>query len=38
MYTNWIALVALVVGIMKRYGMPKFNKEFLQQIMLDENL
>jgi hypothetical protein len=38
MYTNWIALAALVVGIMKRYGMPKFNKQFLQKIMLDENL
>jgi hypothetical protein len=30
MYTNWIALAALVVGVMKRYGMPKFNKAFLQ--------
>lgn len=38
MYTNWIALAALVVGVMKRYGMPRFNKAFLQQIMLDENL
>jgi hypothetical protein len=38
MYTNWIALAALAVGIVKRYGMPKFSKAFLQQIMIDENL
>lgn len=38
LYTNWIVLAALIVGIVKRYGIPKFNKEYLQRIMLDENL
>jgi hypothetical protein len=33
-----LAFGALVVGVIKRYGMPKFNKEFLQRIMFDENL
>ena len=35
--TNWLALAALASGIVKRHGLPKFNKEFLQRIMLDDN-
>ena len=38
LYTNWILLAALAVGIVKRHGIPKFNKAFLQRIMLDDNL
>lgn len=38
LYTNWIVFAALLVGIVKRNGIPKFNKEFLQKIMLDDNL
>lgn len=38
LYTNWLALGALAIGIVKRHGIPKFNKEFLQKIMMDDNL
>ena len=38
LYTNWLALAALVIGIVKRHGIPKFNKEFLQKIIIDDNL
>ena len=38
LYTNWIVAIALIVGVVKRYGIPKFNKEFLQRIMFDDNL
>jgi len=29
MYTNWLVFGALLVGIIKRFGIPKFNKEYL---------
>lgn len=38
LYTNWFALAALALGLVKRHGIPKFNKEFLQRIIFDENL
>jgi|LauGreDrversion4_2_1035121.scaffolds.fasta_scaffold485827_3 hypothetical protein len=38
LYTNWLAFSALAVGVVKRYGVPKFSKEFLQRIMFDDNL
>ena len=38
LYTNWLVFAAIVVGIVKRYGIPKFSKEFLQRIMFDDNL
>jgi Transmembrane protein 33/Nucleoporin POM33 len=38
LYTNWIVFAALAVGVVKRYGIPKFNKEYLQRIMFDDNL
>lgn len=38
LYTNWIVVIALVIGVIKRYGIPKFNKEYLQRIMFDDNL
>ncbi len=38
MYTNWIAFAGLAVGVVKKYGIPKFNKEYLQRIMFDDNL
>lgn len=38
LYTNWLALVALLIAIVKRYGIPKFSKDFLQRIMFDDNL
>ena len=38
LYTNWLVLLALAVGIIKRYGFPKFSKEYLQRIMFDDNL
>jgi len=28
-YTNWIIFAALLVGVIKRFGIPKFNKEYL---------
>jgi hypothetical protein len=28
-FTNWVAFAALAVGVVKRHGVPKFNKEFL---------
>jgi len=38
LYTNWFVFAALVFGLVKRHGLPKFNKEFLQKMMFDENL
>jgi hypothetical protein len=38
MYTNWLAFGALLVGVFKRYGIPKFNKEYIQRIIFDENV
>jgi len=38
MYTNWLALGAILVGLVKKHGIPKFNKEFVQKIIFDENL
>ena len=36
-FTNWLAFGALAVAIVKRHGLPKFNKTYLQQITLDDN-
>lgn len=38
MYTNWLAFGAIIVGLFKRHGLPKFNKEYVQKIIFDENL
>lgn len=38
LYTNWLVLAALAIGLIKRHGMPKFNKEYLQKMIFDENL
>lgn len=38
LYTNWLSFAALALGIVKRHGFPKFNKEFLQRIIFDDNL
>jgi len=38
LYTNWLAFFALLVGVMRKHGYPKFNKAFLQKILLDDNL
>jgi hypothetical protein len=38
LYTNWLAFAALAVGVIKRFGIPKFSREFLQRIMFDDNL
>ncbi|TNV77119.1 hypothetical protein FGO68_gene678 [Halteria grandinella] len=38
MYTNWLAFGAILVGLFKRHGLPKFNKEYVQKIIFDENL
>jgi hypothetical protein len=35
--TNWIAFAALMAGIIKKAGIPKFKKEYLQSIMFDDN-
>jgi Transmembrane protein 33/Nucleoporin POM33 len=37
-YTNLLLFLALGVGVVKRHGIPKFNKAYLQRIILDENL
>ena len=37
LFTNWLAFGALIAGVIKKHGFPKFNKEFLQRVMYDEN-
>ncbi len=37
-YTTWLAFFALAIGLVKRHGIPKFNKEFLQKMIFDDNL
>ena len=37
MITNWLAFAALACGILKRHGIPKFNKEYLQKIMMEDS-
>lgn len=37
-YTNLLLFAALAVGVIKRHGIPKFNKAYLQRIIVDENL
>lgn len=32
-----MAFAALAIGVIKKNGIPKFNKEYLQKIMLDDN-
>jgi hypothetical protein len=38
LYTNWVVLAALAIGLVKRHGMPKFNKAYVQKMVFDENL
>ena len=37
LYTNHIAFAALILSVVKKAGIPKFNKEYLGVIMTDEN-
>ena len=37
LFTNWLVFGALVTSVIKKHGIPKFNKEFLQRVMFDEN-
>lgn len=37
LYTNWIALGALLCGMSKKHGYPQFNKLYLQRVIFDEN-
>jgi hypothetical protein len=37
LFTNWLAFGALIASVLKKHGLPKFNKEFLQRVMYDEN-
>merc|ERR1712166_546087 len=38
MYTNYIAFAALGLGVLRHAGIPKFNMEYLQSVMFNENL
>lgn len=38
LYTNWLVFAAIAIGLIKRHGMPKFNKAYLQKMIFDENL
>lgn len=37
LYTNHLAFAALILGMIKKNGTPKFNKEYLAQVMMDDN-
>ena len=37
-YTNWLAFFALIFGLLKRHGIPKFSRAYAQTIVFDENL
>lgn len=37
LYTSWLAFGAMLCGVIKRFGYPKFNKEYLQMIAYDDN-
>ena len=38
MYTMYFVLAALVLGVLRAAGMPKFNIAYAQSVMLNENL
>ena len=37
-YTNYLSMAALVLGVLRHAGMPKFNMQYLQTAMFNENL
>jgi hypothetical protein len=36
-YKNYFATGALVLGTIKKHGIPKFSKDYLQRVMFDDN-